>query len=296
MRLLGGFQNLNGPAALALFGVPALASVWAIAAGPGQKGESPDPARASIEACPAQIARPVNAAQAGSLDYRNGEVRWTPGPRAMRTEWIWLKVREARLIAERSGRGVFAPPPEFAALEDNNTADQAMASERAVLAARRATHAGFERELGQRLKQVKREHAAILKMAQGRKRERDLLAQELNGIAYLHKRGLATTGRLVSLQRDMERLRADQAQLELDAERVLSRTGEIELDLLRRNADRQIEIADGLRIIEARFAELDDMRGGGAPVAGVRSETQRSGAPSEAGLVLAAADPCAQSE
>jgi hypothetical protein len=137
------------------------------------------------------------------------------------------------------------------------------------------------------LAQIRREHAALLELAQGRKREQDLLSRELNGIAYLHKKGLATTGRLVSLQRDMERLKADQAQLEIDAERVRSRAGEVELELLRRNSDRQIEIADGLRMIETRFAEIEDMRAGSGAPLGVANPAPKGN--EDAQLILAAA-------
>jgi hypothetical protein len=131
-------------------------------------------------------------------------------------------------------------------------------------------------------------------LANGRKRERELLQKELSGIAYLHKRGLATTGRLVSLQRDMERLKADEAQLQLDAERVRARTGEVELELLRRNSERQIEIADGLRTIETRVAEIDDIHHG----RGASIEAGASPATGIGGVTLAAAPAgsCGQGE
>lgn len=192
------------------------------------------------------------------------------------------------MIAERTDRDTLKLPPDVSKFEGDPAWAQALASERAILQARRATHYGFERELGKRLAQIRREHATLMVLAKGRKREQDLLSRELNGIAHLHRKGLATTGRLVSLQRDMERLRSDQAQLELDAERILSRAGEVELELLRRNGERQIEIADGLRMIETRFAEIEDMRGGAGPVFGVGATKPRVGAGEDGRLILAA--------
>lgn len=279
MRLAGGFQKLDGRTTLALFAAPVLAAGWALAAGPKHAPES----QAAANPC-----APANSgATTQSLQYRDGEVKLGPGPRALTAEWIWLKVREARMIAERSDRDTLMLPPHLASVERDPAWTQALASERAILQARRATHYGFERELGKRLAQIRREHAALLELAQGRKREQDLLSRELNGIAYLHKKGLATTGRLVSLQRDMERMKADQAQLEIDAERVRSRAGEVELELLRRNSDRQIEIADGLRMIETRFAEIEDMRAGSGAPLGVANPAPKGN--EDAQLILAAA-------
>jgi hypothetical protein len=298
MRLLGGFSQIDGRAALALFAAPVLASAWVFLAPPRETVDKAVNTDADETACAAEPRRAAGRAaepqQTGGLRYRNGEMTWAPGPRALTAEWIWLKVREARMIAERSDHKDLDLPPELAKLASDPAWAQAIASERAILQARRATHYGFERELGKRLIQIRGEHDTLQSLAKGRKRERELLNKELNGIAYLHKRGLATTGRLVSLQRDVERLKADEAQLKLDAERVLARAGEVELELLRRNGDRQIEIADGLRMIETRFAEIEDMRGAPGAAAAVGHE----GADAGGALILASApgQPCGDGE
>lgn len=299
MRLLGGFSQIDGPAALAVFALPVLASAWVLVPPSHRTPETVPNGVATQENCAVGKDKPargdaIAAAQSGAVQYRDGEIRWTPGPKALATEWIWLKARQARMLAERSGARDFDMSPDMVKVSDGAAWEQAIASERSILQVRRAAHYGFERELGQRLVQIGAEHDALQSMAKGRQRERELVSKELSGIAYLHRRGLATTGRLVSLQRDVERLKTDEAQLRLDAERVLARAGEVKLELLRRNADRQIEIADGLRIIETRFAEIEDMRGGaGAPV---RAGLETSGENGRLISVAQAGEPCSNGE
>jgi HlyD family secretion protein len=197
---------------------------------------------------------------AGQTLFALDETQWKASLRVLTNQWIWLKAREARMIAERDGLGQFDLPAALQPVHDDPAAAQAMDSERALLNSRRAAQSGLERQLKERLAQTAREHRALLELAQGRARERDYLGKELGGIEYLYKKGLATTNRLVSLQRDMTRLKADQVQLQSDAERTLSRSGEIELELLRRASERQTELVDALRDVQSRIAEIEEKR------------------------------------
>jgi HlyD family secretion protein len=197
---------------------------------------------------------------AGQPLFALDETQWRSSLRVLTTQWIWLKAREARMIAERDNQGQFNFPHELAALQDDTAVGQAMESERALLQSRRAAQNGLERQLRERLSQTSREHGALLEMARGRAQEREFLSKELGGIEHLYKKGLATTNRLVSLRRDMSRLKADQVQLQSDAERTISRSGEIELELLRRTSERQTELVDALRDVQSRLAEIEEKR------------------------------------
>jgi HlyD family secretion protein len=197
---------------------------------------------------------------AGQPLFALDETQWKASLRVLTTQWIWLKAREGRMIAERHDRARFDLPSGLAALRDDPAVAQAMESERALLQSRRAAQNGLERQLRERLVQTGREHGALMDMARGRAREREFLSKELAGIEHLYRKGLATTNRLVSLQRDMTRLKADQVQLQSDAERTISRSGEIELELLRRASERQTEIVDALRDVQSRIAEIEEKR------------------------------------
>jgi HlyD family secretion protein len=188
------------------------------------------------------------------------ETQWRASLRVLTNQWIWLKAREARMIAERDNRRQFELPPDMKELQDDPAVRQALASERALLMSRSAAQNGLERQLRERLAQAGREQSALMEMARGRAREREYLSKELGGIEHLYKKGLATTNRLVSLQRDMTRLKADQVQLQADAERTASRSGEIELELLRRASERQTELVDALRDVQSRIAEIEEKR------------------------------------
>jgi HlyD family secretion protein len=197
---------------------------------------------------------------AGQTLFALDETQWRASLRVLTNQWIWLKAREARMIAERDGRGQFDVPAELSTVRDDPATAQAMESERSLLISRRAAQDGLVRQLKERLAQTSREHRALLELAQGRARERTYLGKELGGIEHLYKKGLATTNRLVSLQRDMTRLKADQVQLQSDAERTMSRSGEIELEILRRASERQTELADALRDVQSRIAEVEEKR------------------------------------
>lgn len=196
----------------------------------------------------------------GQVLFALDETQWRSSMRVLTTQWIWLKAREARMIAEREEGSNFEMPVEFSDLRGDPAVELAMESERALLVSRNAAKDGLKRQLNERLNATRREHGSLLETSRGRALERTYLSIELGGIQHLYRKGLATTNRLVSLQRDMTRLRADEAQLQADAERVLSRAGEIELELLRRNSERQTELVDALRDVQSRIAEIEEKR------------------------------------
>jgi HlyD family secretion protein len=196
----------------------------------------------------------------GQVLFALDETQWRSTLRVFTTQWIWLKAREARMIAELADRGAFALPASLADIRHDPAVAQAIESERALLKSRRAAQDGLKRQLNERLAQTSREHGALLEMARGRAQERAYLDKELSGVAHLFRKGLATTNRLVSLQRDRTRLTADELQLRSDAERTLSRAGEVELELLRRTSERQTELVDSLREVQARIAEVEEKR------------------------------------
>ncbi|HAH10907.1 MAG TPA: HlyD family type I secretion periplasmic adaptor subunit, partial [Alphaproteobacteria bacterium] len=178
----------------------------------------------------------------------------------LQAQWISLKAREARLLAERDGLRQIRMPEDLQPLKHLPGVRQAMDGEVALFRTREQTRGGFATQLRERKSQVSLERTSLMKLSAARRQEMQFLSKELGGIQRLYARGLATTNRLVNLQRDMTRLQAEAMQFESDTLRLGGRSDEVELEILRRTAEHQTEVVDALRDIQVKLAELDERR------------------------------------
>ena len=172
-----------------------------------------------------------------------------------------LMSRRGRLEAERDGADTisFDPLLESSALTNASVLDL-MDGQVRLLAARRETQAREIDQLGKRRVQITDQIDGIDAQAAALSRQLDLIEQELVGQQDLLDRGLAQASRVLGLQREEARLAGTLGQLEADKAQAEGRRTEIDIELLKLNAELREEAIAGLRDLQFRELELREER------------------------------------
>ena len=167
-----------------------------------------------------------------------------------------VKATEARLIAERDGA---ATPTFDAVLREHlgsHASRQAVASEAALMTARLRQ---FESEAGtlrQRIGQLEEQIRGTSARLEGAERQAASVGEELGGVRQLAASGFAPKTRVMALERNAAQLEADRGQAAADIARARQAIGEAETELAKLERARMTDIANELRSVQGRIAEL----------------------------------------
>jgi multidrug efflux pump subunit AcrA (membrane-fusion protein) len=184
------------------------------------------------------LARDGDRVRAGQVLLRLDTVQSAAQAEVLRAQRFAQLAQEARLAAEADGRPAIAFPPELITANDPR-AEEAMAGQRALFAARAAAFAGQLAALAARREQQQATLAAIAGQAQSQVRQLDLIRQEEESVR-----------RLADLEGQAARARA--AVTELEGERArLEQTRRAEIATERREvATRLADATERLRAAE----------------------------------------------
>jgi HlyD family secretion protein len=166
-----------------------------------------------------------------------------------------LKAREARLVAERDK----AEPrldPELSARADENSVAQALANERAILAARQRQHATETEVLRQKVNQLDEQVRGTTAQLNGLERQTELFTEEADGAKQLLALGYTPKNRVLAMERDLAKLEADAGAKRAEIARAREAIAETELEIARLDRARLTEITDQLRETQSRIVEL----------------------------------------
>jgi multidrug efflux pump subunit AcrA (membrane-fusion protein) len=126
--------------------------------------------------------------------------------RALTSNYLMLLAQRARLAAEMSGRGSFAPPAEFASLpaSDRELANQALDLQRAQINARTGAQSSQQSVIVQRSRQLGEQRTGYLAQQRSLQEQQRILEEELAGLRELEERGFASKTRIRALERAQE--------------------------------------------------------------------------------------------
>lgn len=167
-----------------------------------------------------------------------------------------IHVREARLKAERDGKDDVALPATLLDRKDEPAVQEIFQGERSLFRSRRDSREGQKAQLRERIAQLDQEFSGISGQIAAKKREIDLIGQQIADLETLEAKQLVTTATMVAHRRDAARLEGEHGQLTASAAQVRGKVTEIELQLLRIDQDARTEVVQELREIQSRAAEL----------------------------------------
>ena len=128
--------------------------------------------------------------------------------------------------------------------------------ERNLFQLRRKARSGQKQQLGERIQQLREEIQGITGQAAAKKREIELIGQELEGVRDLWRKNLVQIQRVTALERDSARLEGERGQLIAATAQSKGKISEIELQIIQIDQDLRSEVAKELREVQAKIAEL----------------------------------------
>jgi HlyD family secretion protein len=178
--------------------------------------------------------------------------------RGLAGEAISLQAQRARLIAERSGAARVTRPAEFADLsdEDKALANEAMASQQLLFDTRRSSRLNERNVLEQRIRQHDEQISGIAHQQVSNELQKQLLAEELEGLQKLVPSGYVAVNRVRQMEREVANLEGRDGSLRSDAARLTEAIGEARLGMISIDRRTQEEVATELRDVQVRLDEV----------------------------------------
>ena len=167
-----------------------------------------------------------------------------------------LQSRLARLEAERDNVDTIVFPAELLARAGDPELARSMTSEQNLFEFRKSARAGQKAQLRERIAQLKEEIQGLTGQVAAKKRETELIGQELEGVRDLWRKNLVQIQRVTALERDAARLEGERGQLIASTAQAKGKISEIELQILQIDQDLRSEVAKDLREVQGKIAEL----------------------------------------
>jgi HlyD family secretion protein len=167
-----------------------------------------------------------------------------------------MQARLARLEAERDDAASIDFPADSLARSKNVEVVRSIEGERNLFNCRRKARAGQKAQLAERIAQLREEIQGLTGQVAAKKREIELIGQELEGVRELWRKNLVQIQRVTALERDAARLEGERGQLIAATAQSKGKTSEIELQIIQIDQDLRSEVAKELREVQAKIAEL----------------------------------------
>jgi epimerase transport system membrane fusion protein len=163
-----------------------------------------------------------------------------------------LIAQEARLIAERDGRGKIVFPPELLAQRKEPTVAQILAGEENTFLTRKNALAKQIAILAQRNDENKRQIAGLQNQQDAVEKQGALIQQEASGVEDLYKQGLSTLPRVLALRRQAADLTGQRGQIAEHMAEIALSSEENNLQMTSLRNQQLTSIASDLREAETK--------------------------------------------
>lgn len=167
-----------------------------------------------------------------------------------------LNARKIRLEAERDGLDSVIFPSILVAQADDPEINSLMLGESRLFELRRLARQGQKAQLMERIGQLEEEITGLTGQSASKRREIEFVRQELTGVRELWEKKLVPINRVMTLEREAERLDGESNQLIASAAQAKGKKTEIGLQIIQIDQDLRSDVAKELREIQGKTAEL----------------------------------------
>ena len=193
---------------------------------------------------------------AGDLLLRLDETQLRANSQVLTQQLDQIRVRLARLIAERDGMDHPQMPHEMASRSEDDAVRQLWASEITLFNSRAAARRNAKELLRSHVGQLGEQISGLDAQVKSKAAQHDLISGELEGVDSLYQKGLVPLTRKTSLQREAARLDGDRGQTAAAIAEAKSKISEAELQAVRVDQDFRTEVMKDLREAQDKEAEL----------------------------------------
>jgi HlyD family secretion protein len=167
-----------------------------------------------------------------------------------------VRVRIARLIAERDGQEEPKMPRELVTRGADKDIEQLFLSEKTLFKARANARQSQKELLRSRIGQLGEEIIGLNAQVKSKAAQLELISGELQGVQNLYEKHLVPLARVTALQREAARLDGERGQLTSGIAETHSKISEAELQIIRIDQDFRTEVMKDLRESQDKAAEI----------------------------------------
>jgi HlyD family secretion protein len=167
------------------------------------------------------------------------------------------KAREARLLAERDGRdSIQFPLPLRQMVEKSPALADVLAGQQRIFISRRQLYQSQLAVLAQRQQQISRQMLGLRFQVTAAEKRSEIIKREMEAIAPLVAKGIIAQPRKLSLEREQAEIEGRRGQAQEEMARAEQGVGEAHAQILKLRSDRETEIAQSLRDVQALVFQL----------------------------------------
>src|SRR3954463_3507098 len=171
-----------------------------------------------------------------------------------------LTARQARLKAEQDGRERVSFPPDLIARRAEPEIVRLLGEETRLFELRRSARQGQKAQLKERIAQLHEQIHGMVDQVAAKRREIELIGQELKGVRELWSKNLVPITRVNALERDAARLEGERGALVSSIAQTKGKITETELQILQIDQDLRTEVGKELAEIRGKVSELVEKR------------------------------------
>lgn len=171
-----------------------------------------------------------------------------------------LRARKARLTAERDGATTVPFPAVLTNRRESAQIAELLKGQSEIFAARQAALFGEISVLKQRTEQLRQEIDGIRAQQTAKGRQVEIIREELKDLKGLFAKGLVPRPRILSLEREAERLNGERGEHVADIARAKTSIGEAELQILQLKKTFRERVVTELRELEIEMFDLTERR------------------------------------
>jgi len=194
--------------------------------------------------------------RAGDLLLRLDETQLKANAQVLTQQLDQIRVRLARLIAERDGMDQLQMPHEMANRSGNPDISRLWASEVSLFNSRASVRRNAKELLRSHVVQLGEQISGLDAQIKSKAAQHQLISGELEGVDSLYQKGLVPLTRKTSLQREAARLDGERGQVAAAIAEAKSKISEAELQDIRADHDFRTEVMKDLREAQDKEAEL----------------------------------------
>lgn len=174
------------------------------------------------------------------------------------TQYLENTARAARLRAERDNAAEVTFPPS---LTSDAAARDVITSELKVFSVAKTARDGQRKELEERVKQLRIEVSSLSAQAETKGKEIAMMSEELNRLSLLYKRYLVPEVRLLSVKRDLVRLKSERDALIAQVSKAEGAIAETRIQILGIDQRAAADASKELREVEDKLSDVKEQRG-----------------------------------
>src|SRR5262245_18602895 len=166
------------------------------------------------------------------------------------------EAREARLEAERDDDEAIDFPVALLSRKSDPEVARVLAGEQTLFDLRRKARLGQQSQLREQIAQLEEEIVGLGGQIDSKKREMELITQELKGVRELWDKRLVAISRMMALERDAARLGGERDALVSRIASCKGKIAELKLQIIQIVQNLRSDVAKELREIQGKSAEL----------------------------------------